>query len=128
MSSDPGPLPITVDGEEAYQVRELLNLRRRRRILQYLVNYKRYGLEERSLVNADDILDPNLWGSSNTHIRIVWPLGHVGDPCVAHLFMPGAACRDGAMSQCQTQWFPLPAIRGLPQLNMDCYAITLHFP
>ncbi len=52
--------PINMDGEEAYQVQEILDSRRRGRLLQYLIDWEGYGSEEKSWVNAQDILDPSL--------------------------------------------------------------------
>ena len=49
------PVPDLIDGEEEYEVEEVLDSRRRRRKLQYLVKWKGYPDSDNQWVNQDDM-------------------------------------------------------------------------
>jgi hypothetical protein len=56
--SDPAPDPVIVDGEEQFEVEEVIDSRITRNRVHYLVRWKGYGYEHNQWVNERDITAP----------------------------------------------------------------------
>ena len=55
---DVSPLPLLLEEGPVYAIREILDSRRRRGRLEYLIDWEGYGPEDRAWVPRDDIMDP----------------------------------------------------------------------
>ncbi|KAK1806755.1 hypothetical protein P4O66_005253, partial [Electrophorus voltai] len=56
---DTPPQPVDYDGTLVYAVRHILDSRRQGNLVQYLVDWEGFGLEEQSWVPHCDVLDPD---------------------------------------------------------------------
>ncbi len=96
-AGDQGAPPIIIDGEEVYRVQEILDSRRRGRVIQYLVDWE--GTARRS---GPGSAPRTFWIPLSPQtfigpIRKSQPRDHVEDPGVVCLLASGAARRRGGL-------------------------------
>ncbi|KAK3531960.1 hypothetical protein QTP86_002242 [Hemibagrus guttatus] len=121
--------PPEIDTDDTiYQVREVMNSRRRRGRFKYLVDWEGYGPEERSWVDQNDILDPSLLVEFHQrHQGRPAPRGHgrprrrsraSGDAHNIVVFKPSSLSLNlGGTWNVSAQSVPLP-----PHIPMEVYA------
>ncbi|XP_041437915.1 uncharacterized protein LOC121399951 [Xenopus laevis] len=92
----PPPLPVVVDGQEEFEVEEILDSRLRGKRLQYLVKWKGFGLEENSWepvsnIHTSDLLEKfhGTYPGKPSGGRVLRPL------------LDGGQCEDSGLRSCR---------------------------
>ena len=122
----PPPLPDIVEGEERYEVEEVINIQFYYRKLQFLVKWKGYGHEENLWLSERDIDAPdlivNFYGANSNVLKWISTItfGQMG----FRLWNGGHGRRKGHMHQDTVSWRG-GDVRGTPAKSCKAHETTL---